>query len=78
MCEQLRKLDLPAPDPKQITVGMPVKGLVIVSDYNPRSRLLPRAHERAAKLERSIYLWQPRDGAFLIPVSDGWVRMGLG
>ena len=78
VCEQLRKLGLPAPDPKQITVGMPVKGLVIVSDYNPRSRLLPRAHEQAAKLERPIDLWQSRDGEFLIPVPDRWVRMGLG
>ena len=78
VCEQLRKLGLTASDPKQITVGMPVKGLVIVSDYNPRSRLIPRAHECAADLERPIYLWQPGDGEFLIPVPDRWVRMGLG
>ena len=76
VCEQLRNLGMPAPDPKQITVGMPVKGLVIVSDYNPRSRLIPRAHECAANLERPIRLWQPADAEFLIPGPDRWVRMG--
>ena len=60
----------------QITVGMPVKGLVIVSDYNPRSRLLPRVHELAAKLERPLYLWQPPKGEFLIPVPERCLRMG--
>ena len=76
VCEQLRKLGLPAPDPKRITVGMPVKGLVIVSDHNPRSRLIPRAHECAANLERPMHLWQPADAEFLIPGPDRWVRMG--
>ena len=76
VCEQLRKLGLPAPDPKRITVGMPVKGLVIVSDYNPHSRLIPRAHECAANLERPMHLWQPADAEFLIPGPDRWVRMG--
>ena len=78
VCEQLRTLGLPAPDPTQITAGMSVKCLVIVSDYNPRSHLLPRAHERAAKLERPIHLWQPVDGEFLIPVPERWDRMGPG
>ena len=78
VCEQFRTLGLSAPDPTLITAGMPVKGLVIVSDYNPRSRLLPRAHECAANLERPIHLWQPADEEFLIPVPDRWVRMGLG
>lgn len=78
VCEQLRKLGLPAPDPNRITVGMPVKGLVIVSDYNPRSRLIPRAHECAANLERPMHLWQPADAEFLIPEPDRWVRMGSG
>ena len=78
VCEQLRTLGLPAPDPTQITAGMPVKGLVIVSDYNPSSRLLLRAHECAAKLERPILLWQPADEELLIPAPGGWVRMGLG
>ena len=78
VCEQLRTLGLSAPDPTRITAGMPVKGLVIVSDYNPRSRLLPRAHELAAKLERPMYLWQPTGGQFVIPGPERWVRMGLG
>ena len=76
VCEQLRTLGLSAPEPAQITAGMPVKGLVIVSGYNPRSCLLPRAHRLAAKLERPIHLWQPADGEFLIPGSEGWTRMG--
>ena len=76
VCEQLRTLGLPAPDPGRITAGMPVKGLVIVSDYNPRSRLLSRAHELAATLERPMYLWQPADGEFLIPVLERCVRLG--
>ena len=78
VCEQLRRLGLPAPDPRQITVGMLVKGLVIVSDYNPRSRLIPRAHECAANLERPMHLWQPTGAEFLIPGPDRWVRMGPG
>ena len=78
VCEQLHTLGLSAPDPTQIKEGMPVKGLVIVSDYNPRSRLLPRAHELAAKLERSLHLWEPAEGEFLIPVPERWVRMGPG
>ena len=78
VCQQLRTLGLSAPDPTQITAGMPVKGLVIVSDYNPRSRLLPRAHELAAKLQRPLHLWQPVEGEFFIPALERWVRMGLG
>ena len=35
VCEQLRRLGLSAPDPMQIAEGMPVCGLVIVSNYNP-------------------------------------------
>ena len=57
--------------------GCRSKALVIVSDYNPRSRLLPRAHELAAKLERPVHLWQLTEGEFLIPAFDRWVRMGL-
>ena len=78
VCEQLRTLGSSAPDPTRITAGMPVKGLVIVSDYNPRSRLLARAHALATKLERPMHLWQPADGQFLIPGPRRWVRMGLG
>lgn len=77
VCEQLRTLGLSAPDPTRITAGMSVLGLVIVSDYNRRSRLLPRAHELAAKLVRPIHLWQPADGEFVIPVPEQWTRMGL-
>ena len=76
VCEQLRSLGLSAPDPSQITEGMPVCGLVIVSNYNPRSCLLARAHELAARLERSMYLWQPADGEFLIPAVTQCVRLG--
>ena len=76
VCCQLRTLGLPAPDSAEIAAGMPVKGLAIVSHYNPRSRLLPRAHECAARLKRPIHLWQPADDEFLIPVADRWVRMG--
>ena len=76
VCGQLRALGLSAPDPERITAGMPVRGLVIASDYNPRSILLARAHELAETLERPIELWQPPDGVF-IPGPEQWVRMGL-
>ena len=76
VCEQLCTLGASAPDPARITPGMPVNGLVIVSDYNPRSRLLPRAHALAATLERPMSLWQPVGGQFLIPEPRRWVRMG--
>ena len=62
VCSQLRRLGQAAPDPGRITAGMPVRGLVIVSGYNPRSKLLSRAHRLAAKLERPIYLWEPGSG----------------
>lgn len=37
VCSQLRRLGRAAPDPRRVTASMPVMGLVIVSDYNPRS-----------------------------------------
>ncbi len=76
VCRQLRDLGLAAPDPDLVTAGMPVKGLVIVSGYNPRSRLLPRAHELAAQLERPIHLWQPDGDDHRIPEAERWERMG--
>ena len=76
VCKQLRALGLPAPEPARISEGMPVMGLVIVSDYNPRSTLLPKAHKRAATLDRPIHLWQPANEDFLIPGPERWVRMG--
>ena len=76
VCSQLRRLGQAAPDPGRITAGMPVRGLVIVSGYNPRSKLLPRAHRLAAKLERPIYLWEPGPGEFAVPPRARWRRMG--
>ena len=76
VCGQLRRLARAAPDPRRVTAGMPVMGLVIVSDYNPRSELLPRAHRLAAKLERPIYLWKPGPGQFAVPPPGRWRRMG--
>lgn len=76
VCEQLRALGLAAPDPDLVTAEMPVKGLVIISDYNPRSRLLPRAREVAGDLERPIHLWQPAGDDYRIPEAERWERMG--
>ena len=78
VCAQLRGLGLPAPEPQRVTPGMPVQGLVVVSDYNPRSKLLRRAHDLAARLNRPIYLWQPKPGEFAIPPPERWPRMGRG
>ena len=77
MCSQLRRLGRPAPDPGRITAGMPVTGLVVVSGYDPRSKLLPRAHRLAAMLERPIFLWEPESGQFAVPPPGRWRRMGL-
>ena len=77
VCSQLRHLEQAAPDPGRIMAGMPVRGLVIVSGYNPRSKLLPRAHQLAAKLERPIYLWELGTGEFAVPPPARWRRMGL-
>lgn len=77
VCGQLRALGLSAPGPERVMEGMPVRGLAIVSDYNPRSALLARAHELAATLDRPIELWQPADREFLIPRPGQWVRMGF-
>ena len=76
VCSQLRRLERAAPDPGRVTAGMPVMGLVIVSGYNPRSKLLPRAHRLAAKIERPIYLWEPGSGEFAIPAPGRWRQMG--
>ena len=78
VCRQLRHLERPAPDPGRVTAGMPVMGLVIVSGYNPRSKLLPRAHRLAATLERPIYLWELGAGEFEVPPPAQWRRMGAG
>lgn len=76
VCRQLRVLGQPAPDPEWIFAGMQVEGLVVVSDYNSRSRLLPRAHELAKSLPRPIQLWEPPAGEFVIPPASSWIRMG--
>ena len=76
VCRQLGHLERPAPDPGRVTAGMPVMGLVIVSGYNPRSKLLPRAHRLAATLERPIYLWELGAGEFEVPPPAQWRRMG--
>ena len=55
---------------------MPVIGLVIVSHYNPRSKLLSRAHRLAEELEQPIYLWEAGSGEFAIPPPARWLRMG--
>lgn len=78
VCTQLRRLGLPAPEPSRITPRMPVTGLLVVSHYNCRSRLLSRAHAMAARLERPVYLWQPRHREFVIPAPERWLRMGVG
>ena len=77
VCTQLRRLGLPAPEPERITARMPVTGLLVVSHYNSRSRLLSRAHRMAATLERPLYLWQPGAGDFVIPPPEAWIRMGV-
>ena len=76
VCGQLQRLGRPAPDRQRITAGMPVIGLAIVSGYNPRSKLLSRAHRLAATLDRPIHLWQPGSGEFAIPPPSRWARMG--
>lgn len=76
VCSQLLRLGRAAPDPGSIRAGMPVMGLVIVSDYNPRSKLLPRAHRLATELARPIYLWEAGSGEFAIPPPARWQRMG--
>ena len=76
VCQQLRNLGLEAPRPTDIAPGMPVKGLVIVSNDNPRSQLLPRAHKLATQMERPMYLWLPKDGDYLIPPLHEWELMG--
>ena len=76
VCGQLRRLGRPAPAPERMTPGMRVEGLVIVSDYDSNSELLPRAHRLATGLERPIHLWQPKSGESAIPPSDQWLRMG--
>ena len=76
VCGQLRRLGLAAPSPERIKAGMPVEGLVVVSGYNRNSQLLPRAHDLAAKLERSMYLWEAGAGEFVVPPPKRWQVMG--
>ena len=77
VCAQLRRLGRPAPEPERITARMPVAGLLVVSCYDRRSRLLSRAHGLAATLERPVYLWQPGPGERVIPPPEAWIRMGV-
>ena len=77
VCKQLRRLGQSAPDPERITPQMPVTGLVVLSGYNFRSRLLSRAHELAATLERPLYLWQQERDELVIPPPKHWLRMGV-
>ena len=76
VCSQLQRLGLPARTPGQITAGMPVQGLAVVSDYSRKSELLPRAHGQARKLERSMYVCVLEAGEFVIPPPDRWIRLG--
>ena len=55
MCSQPGLLDQTAPDPRHITPGRSVSGLVIASGYDPHSKSLPRANGLAAKSERPIH-----------------------
>jgi hypothetical protein len=72
VCEQMKELELPAPDPSLISEGMPVEGLVVLSDYNAHSKLLDRARAQASILQRPMYLWRPEPGDFKMPDASSW------
>jgi hypothetical protein len=52
---QMRDLCLDAPAAEDIAEGMPVKGLVVLAEYNPRSELLDRARRAASKVPFPLY-----------------------
>jgi len=76
VCTQLLALGLDAPDPRHVTAGMPVEGLVVLGEYNQRSRLLPRAHALATTLSREMYLVDFQDDDYRIPPRGEWKLLG--
>lgn len=76
MAEQLEVLGVPVPKPASIEAGMPVLGLVVLVRYNPRSKLLGRAHELADRLTHPIWLWiAEKEDVLAVPPHDCWTRM---
>lgn len=57
--QQLKSLGRPAPDPKLIKPGMPVRGLLVLANYNLKSELLNRARKEGRSLPRALFLLVP-------------------
>jgi hypothetical protein len=71
-CAQMTALGRPGPDPKLLRAGMPVRGLLILADYNPKSKLLARARVCARGLPRPMLLWMMENRDLPVPVPQEW------
>ena len=71
-CTQLKSLGRVGPDPRTLTAGMPVRGLLVLADYNPRSTLLARARECARRLPRPMFLWTTAKRDAPVPIPQDW------
>ncbi len=74
VCHQLRVLGFEAPDPDRIRTGMPVKGLVVLADYNDKSELLQKAFDLALGLDREIGFCRISKDDLILPPEKGWSR----
>ena len=71
-CLQLVALRRPAPPPGLIKAGMPVRGLLVLADYNPKSELLSRARECARGLARPLFFLETVDCQRPLPPPSEW------
>jgi len=73
VADQLRALGFPAPAPESVEPGMPVVGLIVLVNYDGRSRLLGRAAARAEDVGGRLFLWNaPSATALHVPAVREW------
>jgi len=71
-CMQLTSLGRLAPDPKQFKAGMPVRGLLVLAEYNQASKLLARARVLARSLSRPMFFCLTDDRDAPLPPPCDW------
>ena len=77
VAQQMRALDLPAPDPTRFHSGMGILALVVVDTPNPRSDLLPRAHRNATAGATQVRFAEVTNGAFRLGPVETWGCLGV-
>lgn len=73
VCWQLRALGFKAPDPELVRPGMTVAGLVALTNYNEKSKLLAMAFAEARKLDRVIKFCKLGKDDLVPPEETEWI-----